>query len=86
MYARFLLLSSYAHSSTAVEKKYPGDRDRLGRLSLIEGSIYLVTCQVITLINIYAVIQRATQSRSEWPTLQSSGAEKSMVLPNSIQT
>ena len=42
--AFFLLLPSYAHLSTAVEKKFPGDRDRLARLSLIEGSIYLITC------------------------------------------
>jgi len=42
MYARLLLLPGYAHPSAAVEKKYPGDRDRLARLSLIEGSIYLI--------------------------------------------
>lgn len=44
MYARVFLLPSHAHPSTAVEKKFPGDRERLGRLSLIEGSTYLVTC------------------------------------------
>ncbi len=41
MYACRLLFLSHAHPSTAVEKKFPGDRERLARLSLIEGSIYL---------------------------------------------
>lgn len=49
MCARLLFSSSYAHPSTAVEKKYPGDRERLGRLSLIEGSIYLVTAVITSL-------------------------------------
>jgi hypothetical protein len=42
MYVFHRLLPSYAHQSTAVEKKFPGDRERLGRLSLIEGSTDLV--------------------------------------------
>ncbi len=40
MYARRSLLLSYAHPSTAVEKKFAGDRDKLARLSLIEGHIH----------------------------------------------
>ena len=37
-------------------------------------------------INVEVVLQRASPSKSEWPTSQSSEAEESMVLPNSIQT
>ena len=42
--ASSLALVNYAHPPTAVEKKYPGDRDKLGRLSLIEGSVNFVNC------------------------------------------
>jgi hypothetical protein len=69
------LLPSQAHPSTAVEKKFPGDRDRLARLSLIEGSTYLVIRYSIV-VNLEDVLQRASPSRSEWPTSQSSGPEE----------
>lgn len=86
MYVPRCLLPSYAHRSTAVEKKFPGDRDRLSRLSLIEGSAYLVIGYAIFVINVEVILQRASPSKSEWPTSQSSDADESMVLPNSIQT
>ena len=86
MYVPRRLLPSHAHPPKAVEKKFPGDRERLARLSLIEGSTYLAICYHITVVNLKDVLQRASPSRSEWPTSQSSGAGESMVLPNSIQT
>ena len=86
MYVPRRLLPSYVHTSTAVEKKFPGDRDKLARLSLIEGGTYLPICYAIIVVNVGEILQRASPSKSEWPTSQSSGAEESTVLPNSIQT
>ena len=43
MYANHRSFPTYAYSLLAVEKKFPGDRDRLARLSLIEG-YSLATC------------------------------------------
>ena len=43
MYANHRSFPTYANSSLAVEKKFPGDRERLARLSLIEG-YFSVTC------------------------------------------
>jgi hypothetical protein len=43
MYEHHLSFPTYAYSLLAVEKKFPGDRERLSRLSLIEG-LSPVTC------------------------------------------
>ena len=39
MYALHDLWSTYVHPIAAVEKMFPGDREKLSRLSLIEGSV-----------------------------------------------
>lgn len=43
MYAHYHSFPACAYSLPAVEKKFPGDRDKLSRLSLIEGHSS-VTC------------------------------------------
>lgn len=50
MYVYRRLLCIHTHSFVAVEKKFPGDRDRLARLSLIEGSTQ--TYYTISVVNI----------------------------------
>lgn len=43
MYAHHHSFPTHAYSLLAVERKFPGDRDKLARLSLIEGHSS-VTC------------------------------------------
>lgn len=59
----------------AVEKKFPGDREKLARMSLIEGII-------IAMKEKKALIpkQRACPSRFAWLTLRVSEVAKSMAL------
>lgn len=71
-----------------VERRWPGDVDRLARMSLIQGEHQLDlsarwATQLMSSVDASPITQRDRLSRSEWPTLLSSARTLSMVSQSS---